>query len=47
MKRSSKRFTPSKFTEYLVPLLLILLSLGLVGTMILIGLAVAGVMPGG
>lgn len=36
MSRPSKKFSPSKWVERLVPVLLILLGLGLVGTIVFI-----------
>lgn len=45
MKRPSKRFSPSTWTEYLVPVLLALLALGLVATLLIIGLSIAGLTP--
>jgi hypothetical protein len=47
MDRRSKRFTPSKFSEKLVPLLLILLGLGLLAVLVIIGVSVAGNLPAG
>jgi hypothetical protein len=46
MKKRSKRFSPSKFSEALVPILLVLLSTGLLAIIVLVGLAVAGLIPG-
>lgn len=46
MNRSSKRFTPSKWTEYLVPVVLDLLLLALVVILILILLSLFGLTPG-
>lgn len=43
--KPSKRFQPSAWSEKIVPLLLILLSLFLVGTMLLLVLALLGVLP--
>ena len=45
MSRSSKKFTPSEWTERLVPALLILLLVGLVATLVIVGLSVAGLIP--
>ena len=45
MKRSSKRFTPSWWSERLVPLLLALLALALLVTLALILLSSLGVFP--
>jgi hypothetical protein len=36
MNRSSKRFSPSKLAEWLVPAILALLFLGLIATMVII-----------
>jgi preprotein translocase subunit Sss1 len=46
MSRPSQRFSPSKWSQYLVPLVLGILLLGLVGTIIVIVLSVIGLMPG-
>jgi len=45
VKRPSKRFTPSKWSQVLVPALLILIALGLLVTLVLIGLSILGVTP--
>jgi hypothetical protein len=47
MKRQSKRFTPSKISEKLVPLLLVLLGIGLLAVLVIIAVAVAGNLPAG
>jgi hypothetical protein len=47
MKRPSQRFTPTKFTAYAVPIALIFLTIFLIAIIVLVGLAVAGVLPGG
>lgn len=47
MSRASKRFTPSKLATYIVPMLLLLLTLALGGTFLVIVLSVAGIIPGG
>jgi hypothetical protein len=44
-KRSSQRFTPSKWTERLVPVLLILLLLALAAVVLLIVLSSLGWLP--
>jgi hypothetical protein len=44
MKRASKRFSPSKWSERLVPVLLGLILLGLVVTLAIIALSVAGLL---
>lgn len=45
MKRKSKRFSPSKWSDLLVPALLGLLFLALVATLVLILLSILGVIP--
>ena len=47
MDRRTKRFTPSKVSEKLVPLLLVLLAVGLLAVLIIIGIAVVGNLPAG
>lgn len=44
-KKPSKRFRPTGWSEKLIPLLLILLSVFLIGTMLLLLLSLAGVLP--
>lgn len=46
MKRASKRFTPTWWSERLVPALLALLALALLVTLALILLSIAGILPG-
>ena len=46
MSKTSKRFTPSAWTEKLVPILLVLLVLALLTTLVITGLALLGVTPG-
>jgi hypothetical protein len=46
MKRPSKRFNPSLWSERLVPALLAVLALALLATLAVIILAVLGVFPG-
>lgn len=46
MNRKSKKFTPSGWSEKLVPLLLGVLTLMLVATIVLIILSITGVLPG-
>jgi len=41
---SSKRYTPSGFSEWLVPIMLVVLALILLGVLLGIGLAVFGVL---
>ncbi len=45
-RRSSKRFSPSFWTEKLVPAALILLVLILLATLVITGMALAGLTPG-
>ena len=45
-KRPSKRFTPSAWTDRLVPIFLALLALALLATLVVVALAVLGVTPG-
>lgn len=45
MSRASKRFTPSRWAGYLVPVLLALLLLGLVVTIIIVALSLLGMTP--
>jgi hypothetical protein len=47
VKNKSKRFNQNILTKYLVPIVLGLLSIGLLTTLVLIALAVLGVFPGG
>jgi hypothetical protein len=47
MKRPSKRFNPSVWSERLVPVLLGILALALLATLAVIFLAVLGVLSGG
>ena len=42
MNRPSKRFTPTKWSDILVPGILILLTLSLLGVLIVVGLSVIG-----
>lgn len=46
MKRKSRRFIPSKRAEFLVPALLVLLTLGLVATLAIVLLSILGLTPG-
>ena len=46
MSRPSKRFTSSKWSEYLVPLVLIILMLALVAVLVLILASLLGLTPG-
>jgi hypothetical protein len=46
MNKPSKQFTPSVWTEKLVPVLLILLVLALLATLVITGLALLGATPG-
>jgi uncharacterized protein (DUF2062 family) len=45
-KKSSKRFTPSTFSERWVPILLGILVLALLATLVIVILAVLGLTPG-
>ena len=45
MKRQSKRFNPSKWSERLIPILLGLLALALLATLVIVILAVLGLTP--
>jgi hypothetical protein len=44
--RKSKRFTQTPFTRWLVMGLLVLIALGLVGTVCLVTLSIIGLTPG-
>ncbi len=44
-KRTSRRFTPGRTTEKLVPILLVVLAIALVVTVVIVVLAVLGLMP--
>jgi uncharacterized integral membrane protein len=46
MSRPSKRFTPSRWSEFLVPAILVILLLVLFGTIIFVVLFSLGVIPG-
>ncbi len=45
MKRQSKKFQPSRWMDYLVPALLILLAIALAATLLVVALSVAGLIP--
>lgn len=45
-KRPSKRFRPTTWSEWFVPLFLGLLVLALVATLVVVGLSVLGLTPG-
>ncbi len=45
-RRGSKRFTPSFWTEKLVPAALVLLVLILLATVVITGMALVGLTPG-
>ncbi len=45
MNRPSKRFTPTRFSQRLVPLILALIVLGLAATLIVTVLAALGLTP--
>ncbi len=46
MNRTSRRFNPSAWIQYLVPVLIGFLALVLIATLVIILLAVAGITPG-
>ncbi|MEW5868098.1 MAG: hypothetical protein AB1894_02400 [Chloroflexota bacterium] len=46
MNRPSKRFNPNRWTEFLVPVLLAVLFLGLLASMIIVILSMLGLTPG-
>lgn len=46
MKRESKRFAPSRWSECLVPALLVLVALGLLATLAIVILSMVGLTPG-
>jgi hypothetical protein len=46
VKYSSKRFSPSAWTERLVPVILAILGLGLLVTLAVVMLSVLGITPG-
>lgn len=45
MKPPSKRFTPSKWSERLVPIILVLLVLVLLATLLVVGFSLVGLIP--
>lgn len=45
MKPPSKRFTPSRWVERLVPLILVLLVLVLLATLLIVGFSLLGLIP--
>ena len=45
MRPPSRRFTPTTWSERLVPILLVLLLVVLIATLVLIGLSVMGLTP--
>ena len=47
MNRPSKKFQPSKWTERLVPVLLVILAIALIATILIVALAVLGIIPAG
>ncbi|MBN2501856.1 MAG: hypothetical protein JXB38_13835 [Anaerolineales bacterium] len=47
MQRRSKRFTPTRLSEKLVPLLLVLLGIGLLAVLVIIGFAIVSNLPAG
>jgi hypothetical protein len=46
MSKKSKRFEPTKWSERLVPFLLLIILLGLVATILVVALAMLGLTPG-
>ncbi len=46
MSKTSRRFTPAKWMEKLVPVILAILLLALLAILVIIGLSVLGQMPG-
>ena len=46
MSRPSKRFDPNFWSERLVPLLFVIILLGLLITLVVVGLSLAGLTPG-
>lgn len=47
MNRKSTRFSPSRWSQCLIPTLLILLVAGLLATIVVVVLSVLGLTPGG
>lgn len=45
-RKQSQRFNPSGWAQKLVPVLLALILLGLLATLVLVGLSVLGITPG-
>jgi hypothetical protein len=45
MSRKSRRFTPSKWSEYLVPVLLLVLLLGLLAILVVVVISLTGLSP--
>jgi len=46
MNKKSKRFEPTKWSERLIPILLVLILLGLVVTILIVIMALLGLTPG-
>lgn len=46
MKKKSKRFEPTRWSERLVPILLVIILLGLVVTILIVAMAMLGLTPG-
>lgn len=46
MSKPNRRFSPTRWTEYLVPVLLVLLGIFLLATLAVIMLSIAGLTPG-
>jgi hypothetical protein len=47
MEKQSKRFTTSRWTQYLVPAILVLLALGLLATLAIVITSMLGLIPAG
>ncbi len=46
MNNKSKRFSPDKWSERLIPCLLFIILLGLIATILVVALSVLGLTPG-
>lgn len=46
MNKKSKRFEPTKWSERIVPIVLVIILLGLVATILIVVLATLGLTPG-
>jgi hypothetical protein len=47
MEKKSKRFSPSGWTKWLVPTILVLLALGLLATLAIVVTSMLGLIPAG